>query len=52
MADEPQDFHPLLHSRMVMFKALLVQGLLILFRIYMIAVGTAVAGGPPAQIRT
>ena len=29
LADEPQDFHPLLHSRMGMFKAFLVQGLLI-----------------------
>jgi hypothetical protein len=32
VADEPQDFHPLLHSRMGMFKAFPAQGLLICFR--------------------
>ena len=32
LADEPQDFHPLLHSRMGVLKAFLVQGLLLFFR--------------------
>jgi hypothetical protein len=32
LADQPQDFHPLLYARIGVLKAFLVQGLLFFFR--------------------